>query len=56
MTHQVDYKGYTIYCENGLYYVGAAPQNKYFTFQTAKEEVDKLDTKENYIDLKKVKQ
>jgi hypothetical protein len=55
MTHSIDYKGYTIYCENGLYYIGTIPHKKYFTFQAAKDEVDKKEEGSSIVDLRKLK-
>lgn len=56
MTHSVDYKGVTIHCENGLYYIATLPCKKYFSFQEAKKEVDKVNNTlhENIINLKEI--
>lgn len=45
-THTIDYKGYTIVCESGLYYLAIDSSKKYFTFSDAKSVIDEL-TKES---------
>lgn len=57
MTHTVDYKGLTIIYENGLYHIATVQHKKYFTFQEAKEEVDRMTGTEldNFINVKNIK-
>ena len=56
MIHLVDYKNHTIICENGLYYIATLPFQKYFSFQEAKKEVDKVTNTldQNIINLKEI--
>ena len=57
MTHSVNYKGVTIICENGLYYIPSQPQKKFLTFPEAKKEVDSIVgvEQENFINIKTIK-
>lgn len=56
-THTIDYKGYTVVCESGLYYLAINPGKKYFSFSAVKSIVDDLtkeaDKQYNKISLTK---
>lgn len=41
-THSLDYKGYTIICENGLYWISVFPMRKFFSINAVKFEIDKI--------------
>jgi hypothetical protein len=41
-THIVFYKGYSIVCENGLYWISVFPFRKYFTISAVKSNIDKI--------------
>jgi hypothetical protein len=47
--HLIEYKGYMIYCNCGLYYVGGKPMLKYIRFADAVAAVDKLEIEANTI-------
>lgn len=53
-THTVSYKGYTIHCENGQYWLAVFPFRKYYNLNQVKKEVDKItkDLDENIQNLK----
>ena len=57
MSHLVEYKGHTIYCDSsGLYYIDSGDSNRYINFNEAKKEVDRMeqDAGENFVDLKHI--
>lgn len=41
-THTIQYKGLTIICEAGLYYVAGWPSQKFTDFGAARRRVDEL--------------
>lgn len=53
-THTVDYKGYTVVCESGLYYLSINPTKKYFSFSAVKSIIDELtkDADKQYDGIK----
>lgn len=52
--HTVNYCGYTIHCENGLYWLAVFPFRKYYNLNAVKKEVDFItkDLNENIQNLK----
>ena len=46
--HMLTYKGYAVYYENGLYWIGQNPTKKYFSFDDTKKVIDKLEAITNY--------
>lgn len=44
-SHSIEYKGFTIICDNGLYYVAGQPYRTYFSLQPCKIRIDKLTEK-----------
>lgn len=49
MIHQLDYKGYTIICENGLYWIATEPYRKHFSFEEIKKVIDKRDVSSLFV-------
>lgn len=51
MAHTLEYKGYTVTCENGNYRIAGQGKKVYASFQAVKEAIDKIEEPENYINL-----
>jgi len=56
VNHSVDYKGLTIHYSNGEYYIATNPTKKFYTFNDAKREVDKVQESlnDNFINIKEI--
>jgi len=50
-THIIEYRGYTIFCDCGTYYLPQNPKKKFKNFNDAKSEIDLVtkDLEENII-------
>lgn len=46
-SHIVEYRGWNVYFENGLYWIGKEPNEKYFSFQEVKNQIDKMEHENN---------
>lgn len=56
MQHQLTYKGYSVYCDHYLYYLGLNPTVKYISFQDVKNEIDRIEKtlEENIVNIREI--
>jgi hypothetical protein len=55
-SHLLEYKGYTVICENGMYKMPVNPSASYNSLQECKNEIDKIESvlSENLVNLKNI--
>lgn len=54
--HSISYKGVTIICENGLYWIATFPMRKYFSITDVQKEIDKVtkDLEQNIVTIRRI--